>query len=219
MAIFIHHVGKRASERNFPKTVIWPTGQVPQLSIFDIERFLTEFSADELDQFNNQIRRAGADSFQAWGIPVGSEAELAFLKAGDYMLLISSMDANSSIEYFGRVVARSPRVSFELSQGLWKSDDFPVAILMEGRRIVFPWVRFVREFDLQFGWIMAGRACRIPDELVAKSRYKTQENFVNALRQTAPPALFDAIPERRDAAMEPPPALAGVRRADKPRSS
>jgi hypothetical protein len=174
MSIYFHHVGAQAAAADFPRTIRDNDGNLIHWRFAEIADHMRDLSDNAIQHFRAQLERSGVEEFQIWGIPSGGERALSKLDLDDWMLLLASQQVGTRFEYAGKIIARAPAKSFDLSRYLWKSDRYPIVFLMDGQLIDYPWETFFEKLGYARNWQLRGLAFRVTDEKLRHSEFHTE---------------------------------------------
>lgn len=186
MNIYFHHVGLQGSAKDFPRTVVRPSGELVYWALEDLTDPLSDLSEFALEALRRDVGLSERKSFQIWGVPSGGEQALSKLDLGDYFLLLPSDRLGSAFRYGGKVIARVPRLAHRMSEFLWASNRYPLVFFLSGSAIEYSFDQFKTELGYRANWTLRGKAFRVMQERIERSRFKSSYDLIREIMSTDP---------------------------------
>lgn len=181
MAIYFQHVGAPGSARDFPRTIGTPKTGLVRFQLSDVMAYITDLLPDEVSSIERAVSKGAPDGFQIWGVPSGAKFVIKNMQAGDYLMLLNSIQDGGMFTYGGMVLARLSQECDALSQHLWREPRFPLIVFLKGALIEYPWEIFCDEFSFKHNWNPAGNTYRLRDERLVRSPHGNSGEFVASL--------------------------------------
>jgi hypothetical protein len=135
--LYIHHVGARGANTDFPKTVDAPV-EVERI----VEAIKDQSEEMALEVANMLTHLFPCDRCNAWGVPARAISVLRNLAEGDYVLLIRSISNGGEIPVLGCVKYILPCTSPALSLALWQKEKYPLIFFFDSEALTLRWVTF-----------------------------------------------------------------------------
>jgi 5-methylcytosine-specific restriction enzyme A len=137
MNLYYHHVGQDGAALDFTKTIF------SDINISNLKRFISQKEISFQYYIYKPLAQECPNGFvNCWGVPEGANYKIKDLEAGDYVLLVESLEYPNLI--LAEVIAYRHQKFAQLSNYLWGSNKFPYIFFIKWNYLDLNWRGFCR---------------------------------------------------------------------------
>jgi hypothetical protein len=186
MSVFWQHVGQQNSADDFPRSLGTPPNKLQFFPPSYVREHLSNLNPLEAGLVEKRLSDLEGKRFQIWGLPSGADRVLSKIQPNDYFMVLDTNALEGAFRYIGRVLYYVPGRQWDLSQWLWKSQKYPLILLLQGELIEYPWSRFLSDFKFGVGMKPMGRTYRISEKAFDAGPTSTDGGFFRYLTSQFP---------------------------------